>query len=617
VSTDDAAADARHERLFAAHYLPVMRLCMRRLGDVDDAEDAVQEVFRRAVQHRADLRDDPLPWLITVAKHVCLDELRRRASGRATLERSAATDAGDGDSPERTVVGHLFVRELLGRLTPAERRVMAARVYRGSSATDTAELLGVSSSTTRVLLARARQKLRAYLEDGQTTLAALPLLLTRSLHSVRRRLLSRPWTGDGRIALALPAALVFTVATSPAVAPRNAPRVDGPPLAQVQPESGDARLGADASRSGAEGGGVQGSALTEMEPPGGLDAPHETVQPGRLPDIAAPGVHMTYPQDIEPSPDYAQDHTLLMSAASRFCVTDVNCNYLYRSTDGGASWTAVHTVGFDAYQLILPPASYSSTRFYAMGGAGLQTTSDGVHFLPVVSTIPDTFAAAAPASTNLNVVVTNTALWRVPNMAPILISTFSDPTGSADGPPAFIHTATGDVMLLPFSVTEVPTDPPAEVLRCTPTCGDPVALPFTNGSVSIVPSPDQADDHVVFAASPAGLAVSYDDGARFASLTTTEPVSKLLVTEHAGSRRLVALVGLDPGAPEYSDDDGRTWHSLHLPRQAVGGTLATLTAIDGQHLIATISENHDSNYIDYLCSSDGASWSTCGSQAGP
>src|SRR5258708_3362049 len=53
----------RDDPLLAVHYLPVMRLCLSRLHDRADAEDATQEVFRRAVQHATKISDDPLPWL--------------------------------------------------------------------------------------------------------------------------------------------------------------------------------------------------------------------------------------------------------------------------------------------------------------------------------------------------------------------------------------------------------------------------------------------------------------------------------------------------------------------------------------------------------------------------
>ena len=49
--------------------------------DADEAEDLTQETFLRAYSARDSLRDPDaiLPWLYSVANHVCLDRLRQRA----------------------------------------------------------------------------------------------------------------------------------------------------------------------------------------------------------------------------------------------------------------------------------------------------------------------------------------------------------------------------------------------------------------------------------------------------------------------------------------------------------------------------------------------------------
>src|SRR3982074_3563566 len=125
------APPRRPELYFSAHYLSVMRVCMRQLGDHNDAEDATQETFRRALQQGIGAVEDPLPWLLTVARNVCVDELRRRRSGQTALKHEVAVRANTRTrtedpncNPEPMVVGRMFVGELLGRLTPAERRAV-------------------------------------------------------------------------------------------------------------------------------------------------------------------------------------------------------------------------------------------------------------------------------------------------------------------------------------------------------------------------------------------------------------------------------------------------------------------------------------------------------------
>ena len=82
----------------------VFRICVRILGDGDEAEDAVQETFVRAWQSLQgyDPRYSIATWLRTIACRLCYDVLRRRTRQRQyeQLFRKAAS----GLSPmQRTV----------------------------------------------------------------------------------------------------------------------------------------------------------------------------------------------------------------------------------------------------------------------------------------------------------------------------------------------------------------------------------------------------------------------------------------------------------------------------------------------------------------------------------
>jgi len=57
------------------------------------------------------------------------------------------------------------VRACLHQLPPVQRQVLTLRDIEGVDAVDTCELLGVSMNNQRVLLHRARSRLRSILED--------------------------------------------------------------------------------------------------------------------------------------------------------------------------------------------------------------------------------------------------------------------------------------------------------------------------------------------------------------------------------------------------------------------------------------------------------------------
>jgi RNA polymerase sigma-70 factor (ECF subfamily) len=137
----------------------------KRVRSEHDAEDIVQEVLARFVQH-----DDSIDagsvyaWMFTVARRVIID--RSRAASRRQH-----TDLGDtpvvdlADDP--TVSSELArcMEPMLNSL-PGEDRSLLQRVdMLGESQADIARELGLSPSGLKSRVQRARAKLRALLED--------------------------------------------------------------------------------------------------------------------------------------------------------------------------------------------------------------------------------------------------------------------------------------------------------------------------------------------------------------------------------------------------------------------------------------------------------------------
>lgn len=82
---------AEIERVFRAEYGRAVAVLVRVFGDIDIAEDAVQDAFTTAVQHWSLHGPPPSPagWIITTARNRAIDQLRREAS-RADRHAQAA-----------------------------------------------------------------------------------------------------------------------------------------------------------------------------------------------------------------------------------------------------------------------------------------------------------------------------------------------------------------------------------------------------------------------------------------------------------------------------------------------------------------------------------------------
>jgi RNA polymerase sigma-70 factor (ECF subfamily) len=107
----DAAA---FDELVRRFQRPIFRFCWRLVRSAD-AEDLAQDTFVRAFVHfeRFDPERPVLPWLVAIARRLCLDLLRRR-NVATRLETLSV-----GDPPTPGPEGEAAFREQLSRLDRA------------------------------------------------------------------------------------------------------------------------------------------------------------------------------------------------------------------------------------------------------------------------------------------------------------------------------------------------------------------------------------------------------------------------------------------------------------------------------------------------------------------
>ena len=94
---------AAFEELVEKYRQPVMNLAARTLHDLTEAEDLTQIVFVQVYKsaHRYQASAKFTTWLFTIARNLCLNELRRRA--RHPAESIEQTQTDNDDQPVRRV----------------------------------------------------------------------------------------------------------------------------------------------------------------------------------------------------------------------------------------------------------------------------------------------------------------------------------------------------------------------------------------------------------------------------------------------------------------------------------------------------------------------------------
>jgi RNA polymerase sigma-70 factor (ECF subfamily) len=97
LSQNPALSPADVERVFREEYGRAVAVLVRRFGDIDVAEEAVQDAFATAVQRwtSTGLPASPAGWIITTARNRIIDRLRREASREDRHAQAAVMDGRD------------------------------------------------------------------------------------------------------------------------------------------------------------------------------------------------------------------------------------------------------------------------------------------------------------------------------------------------------------------------------------------------------------------------------------------------------------------------------------------------------------------------------------------
>ena len=161
----------------------VWRICRRLLGDGADAADAYQETFLSALQVVQRQRVWNWPGLLRrLAARRALDGLRRRLSrpDTAALWADGSDPVSRAAEPESIVFRDELaarLRRSLAKLPAAQAEAFCLRFFADLGQDDIAALLDINKGAVRVLLHRARSRLRELLDDDSRK----PLAETRDV----------------------------------------------------------------------------------------------------------------------------------------------------------------------------------------------------------------------------------------------------------------------------------------------------------------------------------------------------------------------------------------------------------------------------------------------------
>lgn len=162
------------ERVYREHRARMLAALVRALGDFELAEDALQDACalalrRWSVTAPATVPDDPMAWLLTVARNRAIDRIRRARLGREKQEQA------DANEPRPTTMTGFNQERLLDvgderlsliftcchpALLPEARVALTLQAVVGLTAGQIARVFLIAETTLAQRLVRAKRKIR-------------------------------------------------------------------------------------------------------------------------------------------------------------------------------------------------------------------------------------------------------------------------------------------------------------------------------------------------------------------------------------------------------------------------------------------------------------------------
>ena len=152
------------KQLLLPLYPRLQRVALRLLGNAEDAEDMVQEVYMKLWNKRDALPDvqDVEAYCVTLTKNMCIDRLRMAEVEKEDVDEVptmlAATDDVEAQVERRDAVEQ--VKQIIETLPEHQQQVITLRDMEDCSFEEIVEQTGLTAVNIRMLLSRARKTIR-------------------------------------------------------------------------------------------------------------------------------------------------------------------------------------------------------------------------------------------------------------------------------------------------------------------------------------------------------------------------------------------------------------------------------------------------------------------------
>lgn len=156
------------KKLYEDHYQELMGVCIRYARDEDEAFDLLHDGFIKILGNiqKYQIGTSLTAWMRRIMVNTCIDHYRKSLRRRTEdMEQAFHLSSDEADAISQVTEGEIL--QSVQSLSPVYRLVFNMYAVEGYSHKEIADCLGISESTSRSNLVKARQKLKTLLLEKQ------------------------------------------------------------------------------------------------------------------------------------------------------------------------------------------------------------------------------------------------------------------------------------------------------------------------------------------------------------------------------------------------------------------------------------------------------------------
>ncbi len=156
------------KQLYELYAKAMFNICYRMMNNIAEAEDVLQEAFCEAFRRLDSFRFESTfgAWLKRIVINRCINELKRRKVELEYSDQIYQADIKEEIYEDESSLQVEKIKRAMGLLPDGYRVVFSLYLLEGYDHQEIAEILGISESTSKSQLARAKKKIVEIIKAG-------------------------------------------------------------------------------------------------------------------------------------------------------------------------------------------------------------------------------------------------------------------------------------------------------------------------------------------------------------------------------------------------------------------------------------------------------------------